>query len=408
MIAIVGAGAAGMAAAGALRQLGYDREIRVFGAESTPPYDRTTLSKGFLWDRDQAAVTPPLLPRLVADLDLVLGVEVADLETGRKVLTTAAGESVAYDQLLLTTGAECRRIVIEGADLAGIHYLREVADAIRLRSALEPGRRVVVIGGGVIGLEIAASAQRLGCVVSVVEAAQRLMGRVIPAELSAVLASEHRARGVAVRTGVPPAAFNGVSGRVKGVTLADGSFLPADSIVVGIGVVPRTEVAERAGIGVTDGIVVDEQFRTSRPGIFAAGDAARVFHSGRRARFRTESWYPAEEQGRLAAAAMLGHECSYTEAPWMWTDQHDLTIQVAGFGFEATNIVRRGSLGGRDGACWFALDDGKLVAAAGISVGARVGRTIKPAQRLIEMGFEPDPQVLADPERDLKRLVLDD
>lgn len=406
MIAIVGAGAAGISAAVALRELGYDKAIRVLGAESTPPYDRTTLSKSFLWDQEQAALPPALLGDRLADLDLVLGTEVTDINAKAKVLTTAARESVAYGQLLLTTGARCRRIGIEGADLTGVHYLRDVADAVPLRHALAPGSRVVLVGGGVIGLEIAASARLLGCTVTVVEASQRVMGRIVPAELSELIASEHRARGVTIRTGVPPVAFNGLSGQVTGVTLADGSAVPADSVVVGIGVVPRTELAARAGVAVADGIVVDERFRTSGREIFAAGDAARVFHSTRRAHLRTESWYPAQDQGRLAAAAMLGKTPRYTDAPWMWSDQHDLTIQVVGFGFEGKDIVRRGTLSDRDGICFFALDNGTLTAAAGVSVGARIARTIRPAQMLIETGAIVDPQALREHGRDLKTLVF--
>jgi 3-phenylpropionate/trans-cinnamate dioxygenase ferredoxin reductase component len=406
MIAIVGAGAAGISAAVALRELGYDRAIRILGAESTPPYDRTTLSKSFLVDQERAAVPPAILEDRLADLDLVLGTEVVDIDADARVLTTAARESVAYDQLLLTTGAQCRRLAIEGADLTGVHYLRDLADAVPLRHALAPGSRVVLVGGGVIGLEIAASARLLGCAVTVVEAAQRVMGRVVPAELSELIASEHRARGVTIRTGVPPVAFNGLSGQVTGVTLADGTAIPADSVVIGVGVAPRTELAERAGLAVADGIVVDEQFCTSRREIYAAGDAARVLHSTRRAHIRTESWYPAQDQGRLAAAAMLGKAPRYTEAPWMWSDQHDLTIQVTGFGFEGKHIVRRGAMTDRDGICFFALDNGTLAAAAGVSVGARIARTISPSRMLIEMGATVDPEALRESGRDLKRLVV--
>jgi 3-phenylpropionate/trans-cinnamate dioxygenase ferredoxin reductase subunit len=406
MIAIVGAGAAGISAAVTLRELGYEKAIRVFGAESTPPYDRTTLSKSFLCDRDhQAPVLPPLLGDRLADLDLSLGTEVNEINADAKVLTTAARESVTYDQLLLTTGAQCRRIGIEGADLTGVHYLRELADAVPLRHALAPGSRVVLVGGGVIGLEIAASARLLGCTVTVVEAAHRVMGRVVPAELSEVIASEHRARGITIRTGVPPVSLDGLSGHVTSVTLADGSAVPADSVVIGIGVVPRTELAGRAGLTVADGIVVDEEFRTSAREIFAAGDAARVFHSTRRAHLRTESWYPAQDQGRLAAAAMLGKRSRYTDAPWMWSDQHDLTIQVVGFGFEGKEIVQRGTLADRDGICFFALDNGTLTAAAGVSVGARIARTIRPARMLIERGAIVDPQALCESGRDLKTLI---
>jgi 3-phenylpropionate/trans-cinnamate dioxygenase ferredoxin reductase subunit len=405
VIAIVGAGAAGISAAVALRELGYEREIRVFGAESTAPYDRTTLSKSFLAER---AAPPPLLDEgRLADLDLVLGSTIVDLDTRAKTLTSTAGEAVPYDQLLLATGARCRRLEIEGADLAGIHYLRELADAIPLRAALDPGSRVVVVGGGVIGLELAASALGLGCAVTVIEAAPRVMGRVVPHELSDLIASEHRARGVEIRTGIPPVAFTGRSGKVTGVTLTDDAFVPADAVVVGVGVTPDTDLAARAGIAVEDGIVVDERFCTSNLGVFAAGDAARVFHQGRRTHLRTESWYPAQDQGRLAAAGMLGRTTGYTAAPWMWSEQYDLTIQVAGFGVEGDDLIRRGSLADGDGVCYFARDGRRLAAAAGVSAGARIGRTITLARRLIEAGAEIDPDALRDTSRDLKSFLVD-
>lgn len=404
-IAIVGAGAAGISAALALRQLGYDREIRVFGAESTPPYDRTTLSKSFLWDRENDTLPPLVDSDGLSDLGLVLGSEVVDIDAEAKVLTTDARELVAYDQLLLTTGAACRRIEIEGADLHGVHYLRNFADAVPLRNDLEPGSRVVLVGGGVIGLEIAASAHLRGCTVTVVEAAERVLGRVVPAGLSELLASEHRNRGITIRTGVPPVAFSGLSGRVNGVTLADGTFLSADAVVIGIGVAPRTELAARLSLAVRNGFVVDERFRTSKPEIFAAGDAASVFHTTKRTHLRTESWYPAQDQGRLAAASMLGQTAVYTDAPWMWSDQHDLTIQVVGFGFEGKDVIRRGTLADRDGICYFAIEEGRLVAAAGVSVGARIGRTVGPARMLIESGVVVDPQALREPQHDLRKLL---
>lgn len=407
MIAIVGTGAAGISAAVALRELGYEHEIRLFGAESAAPYDRTTLSKSFLADRERTAPPPLFYGERPADLDLVLGSTVVDLDTRAKTLMSTTGEALPYDQLLLATGARCRRLEIDGADLVGIHYLRELADAIPLRAALDSGSRIVVVGGGVIGLELAASALGLGCAVTVIEAAPRVMGRVVPHELSDLIASEHRAHGVEIRTGIPPVAFTGRSGKVTGITLADDAFVPADAVVVGIGVIPNTDLPARAGIAVEDGIVVDERFCTSTLGVFAAGDAARVFHQSRRTHLRTESWYPAQDQGRLAAAGMLGHATGYTAAPWMWSEQYDLTIQAAGFGFEDDDLIRRGSLADSDGVCYFAHAGRRLVAAAGVSAGARIGRTIKLARRLIEAGAEIEPDALSDTSRDLKSFVVD-
>jgi 3-phenylpropionate/trans-cinnamate dioxygenase ferredoxin reductase subunit len=403
MIAIVGAGGTGLSAAVALRELGYEDALRLFGSEPCPPYDRTTLSKNFLTQAAEAP--PPALADTPADLELSLGTEVVAIEPEERALTTSAGEIVPFDKLLIATGAACRRLDIPGADLEGVHYLRELDDATALREALQPGARFVVVGGGVIGLELAASALQLGCTVTVVEAAPHIMGRVLPAELSDLVADEHRARGVTILTGNPPTAFVGLEGRIRGVAMADGSGIPADVVVVGIGIVPRAELAARAGLAIDNGILVDERFRTSKEAIFAAGDAARVFHVGRDCHIRTESWLPALEQGRLAAANMLGVETPYNEVPWMWSDQHELTIQVTGFGFDGAEILRRGDLSNRDGVGYFALRQGRLVAAGGVSVGARIARMIRPAQMLIEANAAIDATALGDLDFDLRGLL---
>jgi 3-phenylpropionate/trans-cinnamate dioxygenase ferredoxin reductase subunit len=407
MIAIVGAGAAGVAAAVALQELGVDEEVRLFGSEGVVPYERPVLSKGSLTD-PVAAEPPPLHPAGLTErgIRLELDSEVVSIDAGAHKLLLAQGRELEYHRLLLATGAEPRRLELPGSELRGLFYLRELAEARRLRAALHASGRVVIIGGGVIGLEVAASARQLGCEVTVVEVAPRLMGRIVPLEMADTIATLQRARGVTVRTSTCPVGFDGDDDRVRGVILADGEVLPADTVVIGIGVLPRTELAALAGIATDDGVVVDEYFRTSDDSIFAAGDVARVHHAGERRHVRIEQWEPAQQQGRHAAMSMLGAAEPYRAVPWMWSDQHDAHIQMAGFDFgDADVVVRRGSIDDREGLSFLALRGGRLVAACGVSIGMGVARTVRPAQRLIEREICVDPEQLSDPRLDLRRLV---
>jgi 3-phenylpropionate/trans-cinnamate dioxygenase ferredoxin reductase subunit len=407
MIAIVGGGAAGMSAAEALRELGYDGELRLLAAEPAPPYERPALSKRFLVDRQLDE--PPALrpPSALAELGIApdVGVEAVAIESAERLLLTARGEQLRYDRLLLATGAEPRRLELPGASLRGVHYLRELADARTLRADLWASGEVAIVGGGVIGLEVAASAARLGAAVTVLEVAPQVMGRIVPEGFAQLLADLHRARGVAIRTAVRPIGFEGSDGRVRGVRLADDALVPAQTVVVGVGAIPRTGLAARAGLTVDDGIVVDERFASGDERIFAAGDAARVLHAREDRHVRLEQWQAAEDQGRHAAASMLGLGEPYCDVPWMWSDQGDLHVQATGFGFDGAEIVRRGALDERAGVALLGVRDGELVAACGVSVGAGVGRTIRAAQRLIEHRVPVDAERLADPAVELRRLA---
>ncbi|HEU4657713.1 MAG TPA: FAD-dependent oxidoreductase [Capillimicrobium sp.] len=403
----MGAGAAGVAAAVALQEQSVGDEVCLLGAEGVVPYERPVLSKASLTD-PLAADPPPLDPAGLTErgIRLELDSEVVSIDAGAHTLVLAEGREIAYDRLLLATGAEPRRLEVPGSQLTGLFYLRDLADARRLRPALHASGRVVIVGGGVIGLEVAASARRLGCDVTVVEAGPRLMGRVVPAELADAIAALHRTRGVTVRTSCRPVAFEGDDERVRGVVLADGEVLPADTVVIGIGVVPRSELAAAAGIATDDGILVDEHFRTSDDSIFAAGDVARVHHAGERRHVRIEQWEPAQEQGRCAAMSMLGAAEPYRAVPWMWSDQGEAHIQMAGFDFDdADVVVRRGSVDDPEGLSFLAVRDGRLVAACGVSVGTGVARAVRPAQRLIAREIRVDPEELGDPRVDLRRLV---
>lgn len=406
MIAIVGAGAAGLSAAVALREFGVHDEIRLFGSEPVVPYERPVLSKSALTDPLNYE-PPPLAPRGLTECGVTLEVdsEVISIDRLARTLSLAHGERVGYDRLLLATGAEPRQLQLPGSQLEGIFYLRELLEVRRLRPELRPGRRIVIVGGGVIGLEVAASARQLGCEVTVIEVAPHLMGRIVPSALADAIADLHRAHGVSVRTATRLVALEGEAGRVRGVVLEDGEVMAVDLVVVGIGVVPRTRLAVDAGLTVDDGVLVDEHFRTSDDRIFAAGDVARVFHVGVQRHLRIEQWQPAQNQGRYAALSMVGAPVPYREVPWMWSDQYDAHIQMTGFGFACSDeLVRRGDLADRQGLSFLALRQGRLVAAGGISLGMGIARTVRGAQQLIECGAPVGPDQLRDPGVDLRKL----
>jgi 3-phenylpropionate/trans-cinnamate dioxygenase ferredoxin reductase component len=402
MIAIVGAGAAGWSAAQTLRELGYGGAVHVFGAESAAPYERPALSKTFL--TDPALDAPPALP---ADSEVAFepGVSVVSIDRRACTLATSDGREHAYERLLLATGAAPRRLELPGADLAGIYTLRDVRDARALRVELQPGRRVAIVGGGVIGLEVAAAARARGCEATVVETAPRLMGRVAPPAFADVLEELHRARGIAVRTGARPIGFVRAGERVAGVALDGGGVVAADAVVVGVGAEPRVALAADAGLEVDAGVLVDARFTTSDERILAAGDVARVFHAGEHRHVRIEQWRPAQQQGRHAAAAMLGLGEAYRDTPWMWSDQGDVHVQASGFGFEDAELVRRGDVAQREGLAYLGVRRGRLVAVCGVSVGAGVARTVRAAQSLIECGASVDLDALRNPQLDLRRLA---
>ena len=395
-IAVVGGGVAAISAARQLWELGYSGRIRVFSAEETIPYERPTLSKDFLVGSIEAP--PPVFNEeelLAAGVELELGTRVLAIDPARATVTTAR-EEIRYDKLLLAPGAEARRLTLPGSDLGGLFYLRELPSACRLREALQPGARLVLIGAGMIGLEVAAAAVRLDCIVTVIEISQQVMGRVLPAGLAGTIARLHRNHGVELRTGVRPVRYAGNGRHVRTVVLENHDAVEVDVVLVGIGVTPRTELAERAGLAVQDGIAVDELFRTSAENVFAAGDAAQVFHRGQGRMLRTESWRPAEEQGRLAAASMLGMGKPYDAIPWMWSDQYDALVQVAGFGFEHTEIIECGSLEEPSGLVYLGVRNGALVVAGGVCFGTGVARTIRAAQELIARRVSLDVHQLRD------------
>ncbi|MET0782194.1 MAG: FAD-dependent oxidoreductase [Microbacterium sp.] len=376
---IVGACQAGVQLASVMRELGDTEPIILVGEENHRPYQRPPLSKG--WLKGELQPDDVILRTREwfhgRGIELVTGDRVVTIHRGADGAGTAStegGRTIAFTRLALTTGAAVRRLPIAGTDYRGVHYLRDADDAISLEAAMrEPGtRRVVVIGGGFIGLETAAVARGLGKTVTVLEAAPRLVGRVVAEETSAFYLGAHRRRGTDVvlnariaRIVGDDGSVAGGKGAVTGVEMDDGSVVPADLVVIGIGVVPRVELADQLGLEVDGGIVVDESCRTSDGRTVAAGDCALMpnpYPLGAGGRIRLESVNNAFEQAKVAAATLLGQDAAYVSVPWFWSDQGDLKLQIAGISTGYDSVVVRGEPDGEKFAVLY-YRDGQLIAA---------------------------------------------
>ncbi|MGW4825297.1 NAD(P)/FAD-dependent oxidoreductase [Streptomyces sp. NPDC004227] len=348
---IVGASQAGLQLAVSLRQLGDTEPITLVGEEAYPPYQRPPLSKDFLAGETDLESLALRAPSYYADaaIDLVSGERVTEVALSRSgppgsgTAATPSGRAFTFDRLALTVGAGPRRLAVPGADLDGIRCLRDRDDAADLRQRLGSGSRVVVVGGGFIGLEAAAVARALGKDVTVVEAADRLLSRAVAPVVSEFYRRAHLRRGTRVLLSTVVAGFDGAHGRVTGVRLADGTTLPADLVLVGVGVLPRTELAERLGLECDHGIVVDGRARTSDPHIVAAGDCTvRPHPVTGLGRVRLESVQNAVAQATAAAASLLGRPAPQPAVPWFWSHQGDLKLQIAGLSGGYDQHVVRG------------------------------------------------------------------
>lgn len=403
-IVIIGAGECGGRAALALRDRGFEGSVTLIGSEPLAPYERPPLSKD--------AILFPTEPKFIAQadrfaslaIDVRLNVSATGLDRKRRCVSLSDGTSVPYDKLLLATGARPRALPATTSLNGRVRTLRSHADAMDIRSRLGPDRRVAIIGGGFIGLELAASARKLGTSVTLIEGLPRILSRGVPAEIAAVVASRHQAEGVDILCN---ARIDKVEQTEDGVQilLEDGSLIQADIVVVGIGSTPNTELAAEAGLAIDNGIAVDSHLQTSDPDIYAAGDCCSfpaTHHGGRR--IRLESWRSAQEQGLLAAANMMGAQESGAAVPWFWSDQYDLTLQVAGLAEGAVTTVRR-DLSAEAFILFHLAGDGRLLAASGIGPGNTISRDIRLAEMLIAAGRHPDPAALAAPESKLKALL---
>ena len=341
---ILGAGHAGGTAAALLRQYGHTGPITLIGEEPIAPYQRPPLSKAWLKgeaDADSLALKP-LEFYAEANIDFRPGLIGMALNRGDKTLTLSDGGTIGYDVLILATGMRPNQLDLPGADLAGILSLRTAADAEALKAALGPGKHLAIVGGGYIGLEVAASARALGAEVVVLERETRLLARTACEALSTFFHDYHRARGVVFELGAGITGFAGANGQVTGVVLADGRTLPADVVLVGVGGKPNDEIAREAGLECARGVVVDLEARTSDPSIFAIGDVTHrpMPHYGRM--FGPESVPSALEQAKQAACAITGRPAPSPEVPWNWSDQYDLKLQIAGLPFDADRVLLRG------------------------------------------------------------------
>lgn len=371
-ILIVGAGHAGGTLAANLRQLGCGEQISIIGDEPHLPYQRPPLSKAWL-KGNVAFTTVGLRPQAFYDqrnIALRLDARVAAIDPVARTIALASGQGLPYRVLILATGARPRRLNIAGEDAPGVHALRSIADADAIESGLRSGRRLVVIGGGYIGLEVAASARARGMDVVVVEREGRLMARVASPVLSAFVQDYHERQGVTFRLEADVAEIEVEGGRVGGVRLTDGRRETADMVLVGVGAVPNVELAQAAGIACNNGIAVDLAAQTSAPDIYAIGDCTErpLPHYG--GRMRLESVASAVEQARQAAAAICGAKPPVPEVPWFWSDQYDLKIQIAGLPIGAQMIEVRGSVDDGKFAVVHLAADGGLCAVEAVNLPA--------------------------------------
>jgi len=374
--AIVGAGLAGARAAETLRAEGFDGRVVLFGAEAHLPYERPALSKGYLQGTAEAPFVHPAEWYAEQDVDLRLGTRVTALDAAAHEVETADGDRLRYTKLLLTTGSSVRR-------LADAVTLRTLDDSDRLRAALRPGARVVIVGAGWIGLEVAAAARVAGAEVTVLEQAPAPLLAALGPEMAAVFARLHVEHGVDLRCGVTVRAVK------SDAVLLDDETIPADLVVAGIGVTPDVDLARAAGLAVDNGVVVDEHLRSSAPDVWAAGDVANAYHPFAGRHVRVEHWANALHQPVVAAQAMLGKDAVYDRLPYFFTDQYDLGMEYTGFG--GGEVVVRGD--DREFVAFW-LRDGRLTAAMNVNVWTGVPEV---AQRLIRSGARLDPAALADP-----------
>jgi 3-phenylpropionate/trans-cinnamate dioxygenase ferredoxin reductase subunit len=405
-VVIVGAGQAGFQVAASLRMEGYEGSIALIGDEPNLPYQRPPLSKGFMSGKQdiEATVLRPLAFYEGHRIDLITGARVTEIDRESRTVRLASGGSLRYDALVLAVGARNRTLPVKGADLNGVCYLRTDAEAVEIRQRLQHARDIVVIGGGFIGLELAAAARTLGKSVRVLEIQSRLMPRVVSPILSDFYRDLHTGQGVEISLGVALSEIVGYEGKVSEAVLSDGSVCPADLVLVGIGVIPNIELAYHAALSVANGIAVDEHLRTQDESIYAIGDCADHPNpfadrsSGGRARI--ESVQNAADQAKCVAAAIVGRSENYRAVPWFWTDQFDIKLQMAGLSDGYGQVVTRGEPESRKFSVFY-FRDGRLAAVDSINRPAdhMAGR------KLIGAGTEITPEQAADTSVDLKALL---
>jgi 3-phenylpropionate/trans-cinnamate dioxygenase ferredoxin reductase subunit len=398
---IVGANLCGGRAAETLRQEGFDGRVALIGAEPERPYERPPLSKEFLrheTERERVFLRPPEF-YAEQEIELRLGVRASAVDLRERAVVLETGERLRFDKLLIATGGRVRRLAVPGAELEGVYYLRTIGDCERIASELAPGRRVVVIGAGFIGAEVAASARTTGLEVTVLEGGQVPLARALGPEMGRIYGDIHREHGIDLRLSTRIERLEG-SGQVERVMTSDGEAVGCDFVVVGIGIDPDTALAEGTGIEVGNGIIVDEHCRTNVDGVFAAGDVANFPNPILGERLRLEHWANAQNQGVAAAKAMLGSEEPYADVPWFWSDQYDLNLQYVGYASSWDRIVIRGSVPERRFTAFY-VKDGCLRAAMTLNR----ARDIRPSRELIRARVRVDAEKLQDEDVELRSLV---
>ena len=397
---IVGGGKAGARAAIAFRENAWKGPVMLISDEALAPYDRPPLSKAAIMEDAEPQPTYLLDDGMMASLEVnfLRGSAVTAIDRSAKTVVLADGKKIPYDRLLIATGAEPRRLLQAGAERALL--LRDLADSIKIRSEFIGGKSVAIIGGGFIGLELAASAAKRGCRVTIIEAQPRILMRGVPPEIAARIAARHAEAGVAILTSAVITEIG-----PDRVLLSDGRQIPADILIAGIGAAPRVKLAESAGLALDNGIACNTYLQTSDPHIFAVGDCCSFPHPifGNE-RLRLEAWRNASDQASVAVENMLGGLRPYDAVPWFWTDQYELNLQIAGLPQRGISTVERVP---REGAMILCHLDGtgRLVGASGIGPGNSIARDIRLLEMLIGKRAVPDPATLADPSFQLKSLL---
>ena len=397
-VVVIGAGQAGAALVARLRAGGHVGKITLIGAEPAPPYQRPPLSKAYLMGQMEAERLWLRSPEFYADHDITLrlGQPVTAIDTATRTVTVG-GETIPYDQLALTTGSAPRRLPTAiGGDMQGVYTVRTLVDVDAMKAEFAPGRRLVIVGGGYIGLEAAAVAAKLGLDVTVLEMAPRILQRVAAPETSDYFRALHAAHGVKILESTGLDRLLGEA-HVTGARLASGAEIPADFVIVGVGIIPGTALAEAAGLAIENGIKTDEHGRTSDPHIWSAGDCASFPWKG--GRLRLESVGNAIEQAEVLADNIMGAATPYTAHPWFWSDQYDTKLQIAGLNTGYDRIVTRGPEG-EAVSFWYYHGDTLLAVDA-----MNDPRAYMVGKRLIEMGKSPDPVAITDPATQLKALL---
>jgi 3-phenylpropionate/trans-cinnamate dioxygenase ferredoxin reductase subunit len=397
---IAGGGQAATQAAQSARQAGFGGNISLLSEETSLPYQRPPLSKKFLAgeiDAERLLLKPAEFYRK-RDIDLLLDTRVDAVDASAREVSLSDGRELAFSHLLLATGAEPRRLELPGTELGGVHYLRSIDDVTAIRREFAPGKRLVIVGAGYIGLEVAAVAIESGLSVTVLEADARVMSRAVCPEVSRFYADYHRQRGVDLRLRASLKAFHGDTS-VREAELSQDERLACDLVVIGIGIRPRTRLAEQAGLRIDDGISVDACCRTEAPGVFAAGDCASIPHPWIGRRIRLESVHNAIEQGKAAGASIAGVDAAFDSIPWFWSDQYDLKLQIAGLSSGYDTTVVRGDIDGGSFSVFY-LAGGRVIAVDAIN-DARM--FIMAKQRLGEKPRWPV-EAIADTDCDLSRM----